>query len=308
MQWHSCGEMFKTNSKDTSTPINAMTDSKETLFEKYLAPLFQHVLLDQNALMAYYQRKDWEAEGDRLTNPTVIYPAYYQSQNFHGIKGGYLNLQAALTYDAITQYFLPPNETWVRQELIQHIRCQPRRIVDLGCGTGSTTVLLKQAFPEAEVIGIDLSPYMLVAAEDKARAANLNIRWVHGNAEQVPFADNSVDLVTASLLFHETPVAATQAILREAFRLLRAGGEILVLDGSQSTLRNTIWLTQIFEEPYIQDFATGSFDAWMGAAGFGEVRTEPVWMLHQVTRGLKPLSHQRIQFEAPSITAEWVPG
>ncbi|MBD1912397.1 MULTISPECIES: class I SAM-dependent methyltransferase [unclassified Leptolyngbya] len=285
-----------------------MTDSKETLFEKYLSPLFQHVLLDQNALMAYYRGKDWEAESDRLRNPTIQYPDYYESQNFHGIKGGYLNLQAALTYDAVTQYFLPPNEAWVRQDLLRHIRCQPRRIVDLGCGTGSTTLLLKQAFPDAEVIGIDLSPYMLVAAADKAQAAQLDIRWIHGNAEQVPFPDNSVDLVTASLLFHETPLAATQAILKEALRLLCSGGEMLVLDGSQSTLRNTLWLTQIFEEPYIQDYAAGSLDAWMGAAGFGDIRTEPVWMLHQVTRGLKPLSYQRIQFETPTIAAEWVPG
>jgi len=57
------------------------------------------------------------------------------------------------------------------------------RILDLGCGTGSTT-LLKQAFPQAEVIGLDLSPYMLVRAEHKAKAAGLDIHWRHGNAEQ----------------------------------------------------------------------------------------------------------------------------
>jgi len=284
-----------------------MATSNETLFEKYLAPIFQHFLIDQQALREYHHSKDWESESDRFRNPTVEYPAYYQTQNFHGIRNGYLNLQAALTYDAVTQYFLPPNETWVRQALIDHIRCQPQRILDLGCGTGSTTLILKQAFPNAEVIGLDLSPYMLVAAEDKAQKANLPIQWIHGNAEYVPFPDKSVDLVTASLLFHETPPEATQAILREAFRLLRTGGELLILDGNQPSLRHTTWLTQIFEEPYIQDYAAGSLDAWLGAAGFGDVRTESVWFLHQLTRGLKPISQQRVQFASPKVAATWIP-
>ncbi|MEO1211147.1 MAG: methyltransferase domain-containing protein [Cyanobacteria bacterium J06638_20] len=270
---------------------------KQNCLEQFLTPVFQHVLIDRDALMAYYRSKDWEQEGDRIRNPSTVYPAYYETQNFHGIENGYLNPQAAITYDAVTRYFLPPNETWVRRELLDHIYGQPRRILDLGCGTGSTTLLLKQAYPEAEVIGLDLSPYMLLAAEDKALANNLGIQWLHGNAEQVPFPDGSVDLVTTSLLFHETPPSVTLAILREAFRLLAPGGEILILDGNQSALRNTTWLTSIFEEPYIKDYADGSLDAWLGAAGFDAIRTEDVWLVHQVSRGVKPLASQRIQFD-----------
>ena len=52
---------------------------------------------------------------------------------------------------------MPPNETWVRQGVIEAIGGQPRRILDLGCGTGSMTMMLKQAFPQAEAIGMDLS-------------------------------------------------------------------------------------------------------------------------------------------------------
>lgn len=274
-----------------------MTVRKETLFEQFLAPVFQHVLIDQEALMAYYRSKDWEREGDRFRNPDITYPDYYESQNFHGIERGYLNPQAAVTYDAVTRYFVPPNETWVRRELLDHIHCQPRRILDLGCGTGSTTVLLKHAYPDAEVIGLDLSPYMLVAAADKAQAETVSIQWLHGNAEQIPLPEGSVDLITASLLFHETPPYITVAILREAFRLLAVGGEMLVLDGNQPALRSTTWLTTIFEEPYIKDYADGSMDAWLGAAGFGTIRTEDVWLVHQITRGVKPRPYRSIQFD-----------
>jgi SAM-dependent methyltransferase len=75
--------------------------------------------------------------------------------------------------------FLPPHETVVRQGLIDAVRVKPRRIIDLGCGTGSTTLMLKQAFPEAEVVGLDLSPYMLVVADMKAQKAGLKIQWLH---------------------------------------------------------------------------------------------------------------------------------
>jgi ubiquinone/menaquinone biosynthesis C-methylase UbiE len=150
--------------------------------------------------------------------------------------------------------------------------------------------MLKQAFAEAEVIGLDLSPYMLVRADHKAQSAGLDIHWRHGNAENTTLASDSFDLVTATLLFHETPPAVSEAILREAFRLLRIGGQVLILDGNQKTLRQLEWLNDVFEEPYIREYAAGSVDAWMGAAGFAAVQTQDVWWTNQVTSGIKPIT------------------
>ena len=269
--------------------------------------------MDREVLMAERMNTDWESESDRFRNPQVQYPAYYTNQNFHGIETGYLNPDAAVTYDPITRYVLPPNEDWVRQGIIDRIRCRPDRILDLGCGTGSTTLLLKQTFPQATVVGLDLSPYMLVVADKKAQKAGLEIQFRQGNAEQTGLPANSFDLVTASLLFHETPPAIACKILQEAFRLLRTGGEVLILDGSQGALRWADWLTEIFEEPYIKDYAAGSVDAWMGSAGFGNVRTEDHWWMHQVTRGVKPIaqrSPERVHFRnaEPVGDEQWVMG
>lgn len=228
--------------------------------------------------------------GERERRDDVVIPEYYSSQNFHGVDKGYLNPGAAVSYDAVTQYALPPNETWIRQALIDRVNVKPRRILDLGCGTGSTTIMLKQAFPDAEVIGLDLSPYMLLRSFHKSESAGLNIEWQQGNAENTKFADASFDLVTASLLFHETPATVTQNILHECFRLLVAGGQVLILDGNQKTLRQTEWLNNIFEEPYIHEYAADSTDAKMGTAGFATVRTEDVWLISQLTSGIKPIS------------------
>ncbi|HEY9744334.1 MAG TPA: class I SAM-dependent methyltransferase [Coleofasciculaceae cyanobacterium] len=265
-----------------------MAVRKDTIWERFLSPIIRS-FIDEEKLRQFYESTDWEGESDRFRHPGLIYPDYYSNQNFHGIEGGYLNGGAATTYDPITQYVLPPNETWVRQGLIDSIMGKPRRILDLGCGTGSTTLMLKQAFPEAQVIGLDLSPYMLVMADRKAKTMGLNVQWRHGKAEETGFPDASFELVTASLLFHETPPTATKSILRECFRLLVPGGEVLILDGNQKTLRQVDWLTEVFEEPYIKDYATGNLDAWMGAGGFEAVQTKDLFWVHQVTKGIKPI-------------------
>jgi ubiquinone/menaquinone biosynthesis C-methylase UbiE len=263
-----------------------MAIRQDTLWEQFLSPLIQS-LLDKQQMMAVRDRIDWHETIDRYKALTFSYPNYYQGQNYHGIEGGYLTQTAAISYDPITQYVLPPYEPWVRQSLIEGIRTQPRQILDLGCGTGSMTVMLKQAFPGALVTGLDLSPYMLAVAEDRAQQAGLDIKWVHGTAELTQFEPGSFDLITASLLFHETPPATTQTILAESYRLLSPGGQILILDGNQRTLRNLEWLNNVFEEPYIQAYAAGNLDAWLGKAGFDSVQTKDVFWLNQVTSGLR---------------------
>jgi ubiquinone/menaquinone biosynthesis C-methylase UbiE len=259
-----------------------MALKQDTLWDRFLFPLIQG-LLDKEQILELQARIDW----DRNLAPTDSYPDYYHTQNFHGIEGGYLTQTAAITYDPITQYVLPPYEPWVRQSLVMAVLAQPRRILDLGCGTGSTTLLLKQAFPYATVTGLDLSPYMLAVAQDKAQQANVAIDWKQGTAESTQLPSGSFDLVTASLLFHETPPVATQAILAESYRLLAPGGQILILDGNQRTLRSLDWLNNVFEEPYIQAYADGNLDAWMGKTGFDNVKTTDVFWLNQLTSGIR---------------------
>ncbi|MBW4460728.1 MAG: class I SAM-dependent methyltransferase [Nodosilinea sp. WJT8-NPBG4] len=265
-----------------------MASQSKTLFEQFFAPILSH-LVDRDALLRLRDSIDWESGAAEFTNPQVVYPNYYKISNFHGIKNGYLNVDAALTYDPITQYVLPPGETWVRESLVKAVNGEPRRILDLGCGTGTTTLMLKRHFPNAEVIGLDLSPQMLVMADYKAQAATADVTFRHGNAMATGLPAASFDVVCATLLFHETPPAVAKTILSEAFRLLTPGGQMLVLDGNQRTLRAADWLSTIFEEPFIRDYGQGNVDAWLGYAGFERVRTEDVFWLNQLSYGRKPL-------------------
>ncbi len=218
---------------------------------------------------------DWHQESDCLVPKVYNYPQYHISKNFHGIGGGYLNAIAPVTYDAVTRFAAPPNEDKLRQQAISSIKNKPRNILDLGCGTGSSTLMLKKAFPQGKVTGLDISPYMLVMAEQKAKQANLVIDWQQGIAEASSFDDESFDLISIAFLFHETPVEISQAILQECQRLLKPGGQIIVIDGNQQRLRHTPWLIKLFCEPYSEVYAAGNIDDWLKDANFIKVTGSP---------------------------------
>ncbi len=237
-----------------------------------------------------YDTLDWEQAINPFCATDFIYPEYYSSKNFHGIPDGYLTPIAPVTYDAVTRFAAPPNETKLRQQAIAKLQNQPQKILDLGCGTGSSTLMLKQAFPQAKVIGLDISPYMLMMAEYKARKANLAISWQQGLAEATNFSKNEFDLMSIAFVFHETPVSISQAILQECFRILKPGGQIIILDGNQQRLRHTNWLIKLFREPYSQVYAAESVDTWMKDVGYTQVQTNYVGWISQITTGFKPIN------------------
>ena len=232
-----------------------------------------------------YDTIDWSS--DRFTAIDYNYPEYYASQNFHGISGGYLNPVAPVTYDAVTRFAAPPNETKQRQLAISAVVGQPRRILDLGCGTGSSTLMLKQAFPQAEVTGLDISPYMLALAEHKGKRANLEVIWRSGLAEATEFSNSEFDLISLAFLFHETPVEIARSILKECYRLLQPGGQVIILDGNQPRLRRANWLIKLFREPYSQAYAAESIDDWLEAAKFVGISTRYIGWISQLTTSFK---------------------
>lgn len=274
--------------RDRTSPLPTLKESEVpsmTTFQQQLVKQGVRLLIgEQN--QALYDHLDWEQACAQFAVDTPHYPNYY-ARNFHGITGGYLTPEAAVTYDAVTAWASPPHEHWLRRQLLRHISTPPNRILDLGCGTGSSTVLLKQAFPDAEVTGLDLSPHMLVMAHHKAQQQQLYIHWQHGLAEATGFDGDQFDLVTASMLFHELPPPIARAVLQEAWRLCRSGGQVLILDGNQQRLRRTHWLIRLFREPYSQVYAAESVEEWMRSQGYQTSPTCAIGWIHQINSGQK---------------------
>lgn len=255
------------------------------LQQKILQAGVRRLIGDQNQHL--YDSLDWAQACTAFQKKDPQYPDYY-AQDFHGIEGGYLTPVAAVTYDAVTAIASPPSEEALRQQLIQQVSGNPQHILDLGCGTGSTTIKLKQAFPTATVIGLDLSPYMLVMADYKAQAVGVKIEWEQGLAEATHLETGRFDVVTASMLFHELPPHQSRCVLREALRLCQPGGQVLTLDGNQNKLRRLDWLIQLFREPYSKVYAAESIEDWMQSLGYQTQPTRYVGWIHQINVGYKP--------------------
>jgi SAM-dependent methyltransferase len=107
---------------------------------------------------------------------------------------------------------------------------QPRRILDMGCTVGHSTLPYKELFPEAEVIGIDVAAPQLVYAHLRACGLGADVAFEQQNAERTDFSDASFDLVVSHILLHETSGKAMPAIFRECHRLLKPGGYMIHAD------------------------------------------------------------------------------
>lgn len=109
-----------------------------------------------------------------------------------------------------------------------------QQVLDLAGGTGDITALFsKRVGPSGKVVLADINESMLNVGRDKLRDLGLvnNIEFVQANAEALPFADNSFDIV--SIGFGLRNVTDKDAALRSMFRVLKPGGRLLVLEFSK---------------------------------------------------------------------------
>jgi ubiquinone/menaquinone biosynthesis C-methylase UbiE len=121
--------------------------------------------------------------------------------------------------------FVPVHQTVLH--LTQQFLPRPRRVLDVGCGTGRLLRHARQRYPGAELVGVDLAGRMLEAAV-AATPTELAIRYVHACAEQLPFTDELFDLVFATMsVRHWTDRAAGIA---EIGRVLTPGAVVVLAD------------------------------------------------------------------------------
>jgi ubiquinone/menaquinone biosynthesis C-methylase UbiE len=149
----------------------------------------------------------------------------------------------------------------------------PERILDLGCGAGHATLPLAEAFPAAEIHGVDLGAPMLRYASARAAALGHAIHFTQADATRTKFPDASFDLITSTLLLHEMPRPAILALFRECHRLLRPGGvmahhDLLRWPDDPFDAFMMAWTTRHNNEPYERASGTLKFPEDCVAAGF----------------------------------------
>jgi ubiquinone/menaquinone biosynthesis C-methylase UbiE len=172
-------------------------------------------------------------------------------------------------YDPLLKWIMR-EETFKRQLILQ-ANVQPgMKILDLGCGTGTLTIMLKRAHPEAEIQGLDGDPQALGIACEKSRS--IDIQWEEGLAFSLPYPDAFFDRVATSLVIHHLTTGDKQRTFKEIYRILKPQGELHILDfGPPHSLLTrfvTIFMRHLEE---VADNFDGLVPQFVSEAGFSSV-------------------------------------
>ncbi|RDX72607.1 Transcription factor bHLH30 [Mucuna pruriens] len=233
-------------------------------------------------------------EMDTIQNKSLVYPDYYLNP-FHAYDEGNLTWLAAAEAEAATMSMarraLPDASSiqeanqilrgnWLRAIEQHHIQYSKSSriddILDIGCSVGISTGYLADKFPTAKVTGLDLSPYFLAVAQHKEKRAvprNLPIRWIHANGEDTGLPSKSFDLVSFAFVLHECPTRVIVNLAREAFRLLRPGGTLALIDFSLKSkvlqeLSPVLFTLVKSTEPFLDEYYLTDLDETLREAGF----------------------------------------
>ncbi|UQA61313.1 class I SAM-dependent methyltransferase [Polyangium aurulentum] len=184
----------------------------------------------------------------------------------------------ALGHAAFTRFYDPFIRTVIRERAFKErlidladVRTG-HRVLDVGAGTGTLAILIKQRVPGATVVGLDGDPEIREMARQKIAAAGLDIELRDGFAQKLPFPDDSFDRVVTTLVLHHLSRADKEAAFREMARVLRPDGELHVADvGPPRSAAGQIAAGVMRRFGYVGDNLDGRLPELMRAAGFANV-------------------------------------
>lgn len=233
--------------------------------------------------------------GSLTLNPDLALPEPIASREIHRQPGGYFyeaddtDLTAGLLYFSSVELYrtakglssgTDTGEPGMGRFMVRAYQDRfpdrkPKRILDLGCAIGTETVALHEAYPDAEIYGLDLSGPFVRFAHVWAEDQGIPIHYRQADARDTGFDDGFFDLVVSHILFHETGPDILPGIMAEAKRLLAPGGVFINGDvpyqPDQIPLHRQAlngWQVDYNGEPFWNGFADTDVPAALAQAGF----------------------------------------
>ncbi|MBM3504241.1 MAG: class I SAM-dependent methyltransferase [Alphaproteobacteria bacterium] len=214
-----------------------------------------------------------------LTEDDVFAGAEYERTTYMNSAGALGPIQDGLGRDTAR---------WVKRN---YPTLKPKRILEMGCTTGQSTLGWVDEFPDAEVYAIDVGAPVLRYAHARAEALGRRVHFAQQDAEKTRFPDNHFDIVCSHAMIHETSVKAMHSILRETLRILKPGGLMAHNDGTPfrdlDPLGRVVpdWDTHYNAEPFITTLRATDLTKWAVAAGWNAKRVRNGYSHEGPTKG-----------------------
>lgn len=134
-----------------------------------------------------------------------------------------------------------------RADIARRLNLQPgQRVLDVASGTGHLAIeLAAHVSPGGEVNGVDASPEMVHHASANGARRGVPVTFQYARAQELPFADDTLDVVTSTLAFHHVAAQERPQAVREMRRVLRPGGTILIADAQVPSAGLARWISRL---------------------------------------------------------------
>ncbi len=188
-------------------------------------------------------------------------------------RGRHLN-HVALLYDPLVERVFARSERRFRLKTLEFMDIWPgQHILDVGCGTGSLTLLITERLAgNGSVIGIDAAPRMIEIAKKKAKKAGSKAIFSVGIAEELDFDDAVFDIVVNSMFTHHIDTGLKKLAFAEMYRVLKPGGLLVTADIDRPTTawaKISGWTSRyLLFQPELEDNLRGDLPCLMTEAGF----------------------------------------
>ena len=243
---------------------------------------------DPQSLNKHQSDSPAQAGGSLTLHPEITLPDYATEMDIHLMPGNYQggedhDTAAGIIYDNGLDVFsfgvMGQNLDDIGHSMANFTRLKwpdlnPKLIVDVGCTIGHNTLPWKQAFPSAEVHGLDVATSCLEYGHARAEALGVAIEFRQAGCDALPYDDKSVDVVFSSMFLHELPTQLINAFFAEAHRVLKPNGILINMELPPNDALGAYdafyldWDGFYNNEPFYKEFRDLSYQSLCTDAGF----------------------------------------